>query len=337
MNLIEPKAEYIPQGYSLEDIYKKIEFCGRTCYKSEDKITDTSSTDFVNRMIKSGHGAMLEHGTIYLKCDDMGPDEYGHVNCIIPLKGNYSKNPYSKVNFVNWEQEPKKKKKEFCKVIPRTTLYITTNFRVIIENGWEEDLKYICEPTVFHEKRYTIKLTTDIGVTREGNRHRKNSIAEESTRYCNYTKEKFGGEIKVAKHAWFTDEDVDFLTSEDRDPIKDLENYFRIVLEEIRTEKTLMHPIDYWYFSMLVSNYNYNKLIETGWVAQQARTVLTLSTKSDIVYTAFASDWKHFFNLRLYGTTGKPHPDMLALAEKMKDEFEKNGVFDDIINGFKCQ
>lgn len=332
MNILEPKAVYIPQENGLDGLNKKIEFCGRTCYKSEDKITESSAVDFVKRMINSGHGAMLEHGTIYLKCDDMGPDEYGKVNCIIPLKGKYSTNPYSKVNFVCWNQCPDEVQSEFCNSIPRTTEYVTTNFRVIIENGWQEDLKYLCEPTEHHEKRYTVKLTTDIGVTREGNRHRKNSIAEESTRYCNYTKEKFGGEIKVTKHAWFTDEDVDFLTSEDRDPIKDLENYFKIVLEEIRTEKTLMHPIDYWYFSMLVSNYNYNKLIETGWVAQQARTVLTLSTKSDIVYTAFASDWKHFFDLRLYGTTGKPHPDMLYLAEKIRDEFTENGIFDDIMS-----
>lgn len=332
MNVLEPKAVYIPQENGLDGLNKKIEFCGRTCYKSEDKITESSAVDFVKRMINSGHGAMLEHGTIYLKCDDMGPDEYGNVNCIIPLKGEYSTNPYSKVNFVYWNQSPDEVQSEFCNSIPRTTEYVTTNFRVIIENGWQEDLKYLCEPTEHHEKRYTVKLTTDIGVTREGNRHRKNSIAEESTRYCNYTKEKFGGEIQVAKHAWFTDEDMKFLTEEDRNPLVDLQKYFEIITEEIIHETTLMHPIDYWYFSMLVSNYSYNKLIETGWVAQQARTVLTLSTKSDIVYTAFASDWKHFFDLRLYGTTGKPHPDMLSLAEKIRDEFTENGIFDDIMS-----
>lgn len=327
MNVLEPKAVYIPQENGLDGLNKKIEFCGRTCYKSEDKITESSAVDFVKRMINSGHGAMLEHGTIYLKCDDMGPDEYGHVNCIIPLKGKYSTNPYSKVNFVSWNQCPDEVQSEFCNSIPRTTEYVTTNFRVIIENGWQEDLKYLCEPTEHHEKRYTVKLTTDIGVTREGNRHRKNSIAEESTRYCNYTKEKFGGEIQVTKHAWFSDSDIEYLNT------LDTHEDFMTYCEDVGTENEMgWAVIDYWAFAILCSNYCYNKLIENGWVAQQARTVLTLSTKSDIVYTAFASDWKHFFDLRLYGTTGKPHPDMLSLAEKIRDEFTENGIFDDIMS-----
>lgn len=67
MRIINPKVEIIPQGSGLEGIYKQIEIAGRTCYKSEDKITEGSAKEFVNRMIKSGHGAMLEHGTIYLR------------------------------------------------------------------------------------------------------------------------------------------------------------------------------------------------------------------------------------------------------------------------------
>lgn len=314
MNLIEPKAEYIPQGNTIDDLYKKIEFCGRTCYKSEDKITEDSAKGFVERMINSGHGAMLEHGTVYLKAKSWTG---------FPFKGDYRKNKYSKVReeFVETE-EVEEGYREHC-----VEYYVTTNYRVLIENNWLDDLKYFCEPTKFHEKRYTVKLTTDIGVTREGNRHRVNSIAEESTRYCNYAKEKFGGEVKVVRHAWFDDKDVEYLN--ELDPYEDFIKY----CEDVGTEgEECWVAIDYWAFSILCSNYCYNKLIENGWVAQQARTVLTLSTKSDIVYTAFASDWKHFFDLRLYGTTGKPHPDMLNIAEKMRDEFIEKEIFYDILN-----
>jgi hypothetical protein len=73
--------------------------------------------------------------------------------------------------------------------------YITTNLRVLQENGWLDDLKYLCEPTEFHEKRLSVKVITDIGVTREFNRHRTFSIVEQSTRYCNFSKDKFGNEL----------------------------------------------------------------------------------------------------------------------------------------------
>lgn len=67
MRLINSSYEIIePKSYSLEDMYKHIELCGRVCYKSEDKITPDSATKFVDRMIKSGHMSVLEHGTVYL-------------------------------------------------------------------------------------------------------------------------------------------------------------------------------------------------------------------------------------------------------------------------------
>lgn len=67
MKTTKQSFKIIPQDKGLEGIYKQIELAGRTCYKSEDKITETSAKEFVDRMIKSGHGAMLEHGTVYLR------------------------------------------------------------------------------------------------------------------------------------------------------------------------------------------------------------------------------------------------------------------------------
>jgi thymidylate synthase (FAD) len=115
MKLIKPKAELLLQQPGLEGVYKQIELAGRTCYKSTDKITEDSAKPFVDRMIKSNHLAMLEHGTVYLII------KWWHILKFF----KYLLNPYSKI---------------------RRFKYITTNLRVIKERNWDKDLKYICEP-----------------------------------------------------------------------------------------------------------------------------------------------------------------------------------------------
>ena len=138
MKLIPSKAELITQGEGLQGIFKMIELAGRTCYKSEANITSDSASEFVGRMVKSGHTAMLEHGTVYLKTND---EYYGN-----PID-KYRDNKYSQLKSING------------------TKYVTTNLCVLVENGWLEDLKYICKPTQYHEKRYTMKFITDRGVS----------------------------------------------------------------------------------------------------------------------------------------------------------------------------
>lgn len=144
MKLIKPYFEIIEQEPGLEGIYKQIELAGRTCYRSEDKITPDSAKGFVDRMIKSGHGAMLEHGTVYLK---LTPSE-------IYIYRKYKDNPYTNVNVVNSNNH-----------YPVPTYYVTTNYRVLIEQGWLDDLKYLCEPTEHHERRVTVRFVCDRGVS----------------------------------------------------------------------------------------------------------------------------------------------------------------------------
>lgn len=159
MKIIKPDFEIWNQEEGLEGVYKQIERAGRVCYKSEDKITEDSAKKFVERMVKSGHGAMLEHGTVYLKLENYGDsmNDYDHDN----LENKYIENPYSIVVFgkvpvySSWEE----KQKVYQEV------YITTNLRVLVENGWLNDLQYQCEPTEFHEKRITVKFVCDRGVS----------------------------------------------------------------------------------------------------------------------------------------------------------------------------
>lgn len=284
MKLIKPSFEIWNQPAGLEGVYKQIERVGRVCYKSEDKMTEDSAKPFVDRMVKSGHGAMLEHGTVYLAMP---------METILPIKANgwgkYIENPYSKGFKV-------------CKVDGQKRVAVTTNLRVLVENDWLKDLEYICEPTEFHERRVTVHFVCDRGVSHEFVRHRVMSFAQESTRYCNYSKDKFGNELTFIIPCWI-EEKQENMSLEIRDICGG--NYAELCFKEnlARAERA--------YFT----------LIKEGWKPQEARAVLPNSLKTELVVTGFTSDWKHFFGLRAIGTTGAPHPQAKELAEPLMKEF----------------
>ena len=285
MRLIKPEAKLLLQQPGLEGVYKQIELAGRTCYKSTDKITEDSAKPFVDRMIKSKHLAMLEHGTVYLAIPFNDDETLSHYR---GYAGKYNEIEFTKYSKVT--------------MMRGTHNYVTTNLRVLVENGWMDDLKYICEPTEYHEKRYTFKVITSIGVTREFNRHRTMSIAEQSTRYCNYSKDKFGGEITFCLPRWI-----------------DNPKYITITPE-----------IDTFFKNCETAEHNYLELINKNWKPQQAREVLPLCTATEAIYTAFTSDWQHFFELRYFGTTGAPHPNMLELSELIGKELIKHKLWNEI-------
>ena len=196
MKLIEPSVEILEQSSGLDGIYKQIEIAGRTCYKSEENITEDSAKGFVDRMIKSGHGAMLEHGTVYLT--------YRIDYNSNPLSNGYDENREREVKlFINKYYSNKYSKVNHYNIHYANYIAITTNYRVLVENNWLDDLQYICEPTEYHEKRITAKFICDRGISHELVRHRVFSFAQESTRYCNYDKDKFGNELIFIIPSWF--------------------------------------------------------------------------------------------------------------------------------------
>ena len=278
MKLIKPSVEIIKQEeYDLNHIFKFIELAGRTCYKSENKITETSAKDFVDKLVKSGHGAMLEHGTVYLTI----PNSDILDNIIY----KYILNHYSKV------------------FIDSTNSYVTTNYRVLIENNWLYDLKYITPPNKFHEKRTTVKFICDRGVSHEFVRHRVFSFAQESTRYCNYTKDKFNNELTFIIPCWIND-----IKEGDYHSFTDYHNH------NIDASKE-------WYDTCLNIERTYFILIEvTNWKPQQARSILPNSLKTELIMTGFNSDWQHFFELRC---AANAHPQAKELADMLKDKFNK--------------
>ena len=284
MRLIKQSFEIWNQPAGLEGVYKMIEYAGRVCYKSEDKITEDSAKPFVDRMIKSGHGAMLEHGTVYMFMP-IGCDKHDYH-----VAWKYHKNKYSKVIIRN---------EHF--LLNKNGYYITTNLRVLVENGWLDDLKYICDPTEFHERRVCVHFVCDRGILAEFTRHRVFSFSAESTRYCNYSKNKFGNEVTFIEPCWSTTE-----------PMRDGFSEFRTALAEAEN--------------------HYLFLIENGWKPQQARAVLPNSLKTELVMTGFVSDWKHFFRVRSrIAETGKPHPQAQELVDPLIDEFVKTGIMETLI------
>lgn len=301
MKLIKPSYSILDQGPGIEGIYEAIERAGRTCYKSKRPKGQTAK-DFVDRMIASKHYAMLEHGTVYLKFTfRAGGIATG------PKDGTkYMGNPYSKVNFGKGIEQ-----------------YVTTNLRVLVENGWLNDLQYLCEPTEFHEKRVTVRFTTDRGVSHEFVRHRVFSFAQESTRYCNYSKDKFGNELTFIIPSWYNKETDSAVKLKFLNYLTTTEGLYLDLLRG-----------SYWAKKVIEGGATYEKFeniekVFAPLTPQQARQVLPNALKTELVMTGFVSDWNHFFDLRARGTTGAPHPDAKALAEPLMNDFINRGL----ING----
>lgn len=310
MRIIDPELQIINQGYDLDSIYKHIELCGRTCYHSQDKITEDSAKRFVENLTKSGHGSVLEHGTIYFK-----------IPANIDVASNFL------------DEVPIWTKCELVESEKGNWWAITTNLRVMIEHfapEYIEELikKYLCEPTEFHEKRITVKFITGIDISREFNRHRVNSISEESTRYCNYSLGKFGNSINIALNTDIGEQDVidcaETWTSCWDDNCLNEDKLFRTMCSKIGNNKDdLFGIVDTWFFANLACEWAYKRLISLGWKAQQARRVLPLDTQTELVHTAFVSDWKHFLSLRSpkYGATGV-HPDAAYLGDLLYEQLK---------------
>ena len=267
MQLIEPSFEIIEQSKGLSGVYKQIELAGRVCYKSENRITEDSAKEFVDRLVKMKHNAMLEHGTVYLKITL--PRKVWKSK----LVNKYYRNPYSKViNYIDNKD---------------SIYYITTNMRVLIENMWLSDLKYLVEPTIYHAKRVTVKFILSRAIAQEFTRHRVFSFAMESQRFCNYSKNKCNNSITFIKPLWVSEETLSNFT----DILEKCSDSYFMFLKD----STVLKP-------------------------QDARDVLPNATKTELVMTGFLADWGHFFELR---TAEAAHPEARRLACPLQEEFIK--------------
>ncbi len=208
MKVIKPSVEIIDVFDGL-DVIRKLELCGRVCYKSEDKITDDSAYKFIENIIKRGHESVLEHFSF--------------------------------------------------------------------------SVKFIC----------------DRGISHEIVRHRIASYSQESTRYCNYSKGQFNGEITVIEPCFLVPGTAGY---------------------------------DMWYRACQMAEQYYFSMLDWGCSPQEARAVLPNSLKTELVMTANIREWRHFLKLR---TSPAAHPQMREVANLLLKELKQKVpvLFDDIKGG----
>lgn len=209
MKIIRPKVEIISHFNGLNAM-RHLEYCGRICYKSEDKITDTSAGRFCEKRIEDEHEAVLEHFSV------------------------------------------------------------------------------------------TVKFIVDRGISHEIVRHRLASYSQESTRYCNYSKEGFGHEITVIKPCYIPDSSPAYFT---------------------------------WMYTCEATEHAYFELLEMGYTPQQARAVLPTSLKTELVMTANIREWRHFLKLRCAPAA---HPQMREVALPLLGDCHMRApeLFEDIYNKY---
>lgn len=307
-----PNFEIIPQDNGLEGILKQINL-SKICYLSEKMATKPDGSPdysvFVERCKASHHVTPLEQGTVYLK----------RKNAPVEWYEKYANNPYSKI-YLKPTGEYEVTTAEVGSIESfkmQKIAYITTNYRVLYEHGWLDDLSWVSEPDFqYHHRRITVKFSTQIAISREINRHRADSIQESSTRYCNYSYDKFGSEISISKPSWIPIEDIGAALTKNS-----FLDYCSIIA---KGNEEIMTDIDVWLFGNLSSEWSYLQLTNRfGWPAERARVVLPLDTETKLLHTAYLEDWIHFFDLRCLDKTGKAHPDVKELVTPLYEEFKK--------------
>lgn len=295
MKLIKQSFEILEQkDFTLVGIKKFIERCGRVCYKSEDKITDTSYERFVRMLENRDHARPLEFGTVHLKM--ILPDFIGFMNSLLThgiLNDIWIKSAYS-----------------------GDIIYITTNYRYYLDiaKHLPNVRKYFTdEDNEYYPKRYTVHFITSRGVMDEFRTHVSLSHLAESTRYCNYDKDRFGSEIACVIPHYCSD--LIEGNSYDLSICK-----YGLTQAENLSEKSAK-----WVESMCQAEQDYMDLINDGCIAQEARDVLPLGIKSELISCGFKEAWENFFYRR---DAKDAHPMAREIAKPMHKEFIERGFID---------
>ncbi|MBP5724824.1 MAG: FAD-dependent thymidylate synthase [Bacteroidales bacterium] len=301
MKLIDNQVEEYIQEPGLENVYKAVRDSAFICYQTDVNKTKLTPIEFVqNVLLKNGHTRPLEFGTVYLKVKNP-------TNGIIE---RYSKNPYSKWNLIESENNP------FDYVA-----YITTNMRVIIQGdyktdkeawkhgydkNWVDDLKYFCEPTEHHYKRRTFTLILSRGASDDLRTHISLSSMCESTRFCNYSKGKYGNQLTGIKPYW-----IDFKTTGD----VEVKTYHdgSVDNEQVRA----LEQKDYdFVMSMALEEMEYMRNAEYGLQPQQLKRLFPLWGKCELRLCGFEDAWDNFMWRRL---DSHADPECTRIAELIQN------------------
>lgn len=287
MKIIEPYFEFIDEP----DPLKKIELCGRVCYKSENKITADSAETFVKNLIRRGHESVLEHAVFVLTCNDADAEIFNRICNVIErcnggrvlLKSTQKIRNVISGNVRAWRDFMRE-----CSALNTYPKFLTLFSGVLFDDVnplqyWTTTARFIDKSELTPDERdahftETVKFVVDRGISHEIVRHRTASFSQESTRYCNYS----GNGVTFIRPMFFYG--MEFVQ---------------------------------WQKSVEYADFCYTLLISKGAKPQEARTVLPNSTKTEIIMTANVECWKHFFELR---TAAGAHPQMKQIAIPLQTE-----------------
>ena len=331
MKIINPSVEIMRTGLETEMVIPSqfIEKVGRTCYKSEDKITSDSAAKFVGNLIKRGHEAMIEHWNLIFKTDAENYEDIVsdwemllHNGDIPKDAGTDRLRPYLRFtdSYINDEMRciisgNMRTWRDFVKAcisgfgfIPRYLQGIIRNYPLFFPEFQDyvpaiivndilipisvSDLVGDVEHGTHHD--VTVKFICDRGVSHEIVRHRVASFAQESTRYCNYSGDKFDQCITVVEPEF--------------------------IKTKANNNLAMLHA---WERACAMSEAEYFKLLELGATPQEARSVLPNSLKTEVIVTMNLYGWDHFFGLRCEPAA---HPDMQVVAKMAKLQFVDEGL-----------
>lgn len=316
MRVIEARAKYIDkEGLSIEQLIERV---GRVCYKSENKIEDGSAIKFVKSMVKSTHTAMLEHSNVILLISQelyaeliKATAEMWNLRLQFTNK-NIAIVSGSLTAWRNVYDYFDSGQKFYFHPIFGTLMAVadylfpdvlyaehqngSPDALIITESALKEILYYYPDEIMKHVT-HTVLFTCDRGVSHELVRHRIASFAQESTRYCNYSRDKYNNELTyIQPDAFFADENEMYKS----------EYYSK------------------WKEECLNAEDKYISLIELGVPTDMARGVLNNSLKTDIVVTATEKEWQHIINVRLKGTTGRVHLQMKQIMSLIKHDLSNH-------------
>lgn len=311
MKIIEQSHTWIKEP----DPIKVIELCGRTCYKSEDKITEDSANKFVKMLTKSGHLSVLEHGQAAFDVESYMFDHIGRTpHSQFIRRSQAGGRTIISANFRAWEEffETYYSLYENKALHPIQALnqdlcsrYPDIFMRLWYSNPTDSFFQHIHEDKMTPEEKLihatrTCRFVTNRGVTHELVRHRPWAYSQESTRYV-----KYDGEMEFIIPAWFKE-----FTPNPR-PLSHIQEdeEYKSKMGQSLWEDTIQEAED-----------NYLQLLKWGWKPEQAREVLPNSLKTEIVCTAPLSEWRHMLKLR---TSKAAHPQIRALMKPVLSDLKE--------------
>lgn len=289
MKLIKQSFEILEQkDFSLVGIKKFIERCGRVCYKSEDRTTDDSYEKFVNMLEKRDHARPLEFGTVHLKM--ILPDFEGFIHSLLTI---------GMLNNI-WIKHAYK----------GDIIYITTNYRYYLDiiKYFPKVKEYLTEEdNEYYPKRYTVHFITSRGIMDEFRTHVGLSHLAESTRYCNYSKGKFDNELTFIIPNWvYTIEEGTYTKDHKFPPMWGHDSWMD----------------SEWFYAMCGAEETYLIMVQEYLSPQQARDILPLSVKSELISCGFEDAWSNFFYRRC---ANDAHPMAREIAIPLQERFKELG------------